>query len=127
MLYPADLGKTRDNRREKSYSFSAFTELKEAPDQAEMIEKLAETTGFEKSKVNEVVKALFDTAPRKGIIAIALEEGDKVTIPGFGTFTTANRKAEIGRNPRTGAEIRIPGRTVTVPVFRAGEGLKERV
>ncbi|OGC82022.1 MAG: DNA-binding protein HU [Candidatus Abawacabacteria bacterium RIFCSPHIGHO2_01_FULL_46_8] len=52
----------------------------------------------------------------------SLSKGTRVTIPGFGTFAVSKRKARVGRNPQTGAKITIPARTV--PVFRAGKGLK---
>jgi len=91
----------------------------------ELSAKLAKKTGLTKTQASDVVNVLFDTDPGKGIIAVALDAGDSVTIPGFGTFTTARRKAREGRNPQTGASIQIAARTV--PVFRAGKGLKERV
>ncbi|MFN2115948.1 MAG: HU family DNA-binding protein [Anaerolineae bacterium] len=91
----------------------------------EMAAKLAEKTGLTKVQAADVVNALFETAPGEGIIAIELDAGRTVTIPGFGTFSTATRKARQGRNPQTGATINIAARTV--PVFKAGKGLKERV
>ena len=53
----------------------------------------------------------------------ALRGGDTVRIVGFGNFQVAHRKASIGRNPRTGAEVKIPASRV--PKFRAGKALKE--
>ncbi len=52
-------------------------------------------------------------------------DGDTVRIVGFGNFQVAQRKASIGRNPRTGAEVQIPASRV--PKFRAGKALKEAV
>ncbi|NNE69858.1 MAG: HU family DNA-binding protein [Rhodothermales bacterium] len=91
----------------------------------EMSEKLAKKTGLSKAKAAEVVNCIFDTDPGHGIIAVELDAGRSVTIPGFGTFDTARRKAREGRNPQTGATIQIAARTV--PTFKAGKGLKERV
>ena len=91
----------------------------------EMIAKLAKKTGLTRQQATEVVNAIFDTDPGQGIIAVALDAGDTVTLPGFGTFGTARRKAREGRNPQTGAALKIAARTV--PVFRAGKGLKDRV
>lgn len=91
----------------------------------ELIDKLAKQTGLTKAQSAAAVNALFETAPRKGIIAIALDRDEKVTIPGFGTFATAKRKARKGRNPKTGKSIDIPARKV--PVFKSGKGLKDRV
>ncbi|HOV21319.1 MAG TPA: HU family DNA-binding protein [Candidatus Ratteibacteria bacterium] len=55
----------------------------------------------------------------------ALKKGDVVTLVGFGTFKVAKRKARTGRNPQTGATIKIPAKKV--PVFRPGSELKEAV
>jgi DNA-binding protein HU-beta len=58
-------------------------------------------------------------------ITEVLKQGDKITLPGFGTFLTSNRSARKGRNPRTGQEIDIPA--VRIPKFKAGKGLKDSV
>ena len=55
----------------------------------------------------------------------AIKEGENVTLVGFGTFKTANRKARKGRNPQTGKEINIPARTV--PKFIPGKALKDAI
>jgi nucleoid DNA-binding protein len=55
----------------------------------------------------------------------ALKKGDTVTLVGFGTFRVSKRKARKGRNPQTGAVIKIAAKKV--PVFKAGKGLKEAV
>ena len=87
--------------------------------------KLASKTDISKAKAREVIDAVFATAPREGIIAVELDGGRDFTITGFGTFSTRNRKARTGRNPQTGATIHIPA--MTVPTFKAGKGLKDRV
>ncbi len=91
----------------------------------EMAAKLAKKTGLSVTKANEVLSAIFDATPGKGIIAVELDGGRKVTIPGFGTFGTRRRKARKGRNPATGAVISIPARKY--PYFRPGKTLKDRV
>ncbi len=91
----------------------------------ELVDKLAKETGLTKVKSAEVVNAIFETDPGKGIIAVELDAGNNVSIPGFGTFSTAHRKARQGRNPRTGESIMIKAHTV--PTFKPGKGLKERV
>ena len=58
-------------------------------------------------------------------ITEALSNNDSVTLVGFGTFKTADRKARKGRNPQTGKEIDIPARTV--PKFVPGKALKDAV
>jgi DNA-binding protein HU-beta len=55
----------------------------------------------------------------------ALKEGDKVTFTGFGTFERRHRQARVGRNPQTGAEVKIPASNV--PAFKAGKSLKDSV
>ncbi len=58
-------------------------------------------------------------------VSEALAKGETVQLVGFGSFERRTREARKGRNPRTGAELRIPTRQV--PAFRAGKGLKEAV
>ncbi|MEB3284920.1 MAG: HU family DNA-binding protein [Candidatus Sericytochromatia bacterium] len=59
------------------------------------------------------------------LIGNALAKGDKVTLVGFGTFQVRERAAREGRNPRTGAVIRIPAKKT--PCFVPGKALRERV
>jgi DNA-binding protein HU-beta len=54
-----------------------------------------------------------------------LKRGHSVTLVGFGTFRVGRRQARVGRNPRTGAEIRI--QAAKVPKFSAGKALKDAV
>lgn len=91
----------------------------------ELIQKLAKITGLSQVKAGEVVDSLFDARPGKGIIAIELDKGRKVSIPGFGTFISNHRKAREGRNPATGKTIKIPAKNY--PAFKAGKTLKDRV
>ncbi len=91
----------------------------------EMAMKLAKKTGLSQAKAAEVLDVVFSAQPRKGIIATALDAGDKVTIPGFGTFATRQRGERKGRNPATGATIVIPKRQYVY--FKAGKTLRERV
>jgi len=55
----------------------------------------------------------------------ALKKGGTVQLIGFGTFGVTKRKARTGRNPQTGAAIKIAAKKV--PVFKAGKGLKDAV
>ncbi len=91
----------------------------------ELSAKLAKQTGISQAKALEVVNTIFETASGEGIIAVELDAGGKVTLPGFGTFATRKSKAREGRNPANGEKIQIAARTV--PTFKAGKGLKERV
>ncbi len=70
----------------------------------------------------EAVKALDAVL---GAIKKALKKGDKVTLVGFGTFSVAKRTARKGRNPQTGAPIKIAAKKV--PKFTAGKALKTAV
>ena len=54
-----------------------------------------------------------------------LKKGDTVTLVGFGTFSVGKRAARVGRNPQTGAEIKI--KAAKVPKFKPGKGLKDAV
>ncbi len=91
----------------------------------EMAEKLAHKCDLPKAKAQEIISCIFDTAPGTGIIAIELDAGRKVQIPGFGTFGTKDRAARQGRNPATGETITIAAKKY--PFFKAGKGLKDRV
>jgi len=59
------------------------------------------------------------------VISVALARGEKVTWTGFGTFEVRARSARMGRNPQTGAPMRIPA--TKTPAFRAGKSLKDAV
>ncbi len=91
----------------------------------EMAAKLANTCDLSQAKALEVINTIFDTKAGNGIIAIELDAGRKVSLPGFGTFATRHAKARTGLNPKTREPIQIAARTV--PTFKAGKGLKDRV
>ncbi|MCK5059409.1 MAG: HU family DNA-binding protein [Candidatus Aminicenantes bacterium] len=91
----------------------------------EFIKKLAKKTGLTLKDAGMVVNTIFDAAPGKGIVAVELDGGGKVSLPGFGTFKTVHRKKRIGINPKTKETITIPARNY--PVFKAGKTLKDRV
>lgn len=85
----------------------------------ELIEKIAAETGLTKKDAGAAFGATVTA------ITAALADGDKVTVPGFGTFEVRARKARTGKNPRTGEAVKIPA--CKVPAFKAGKGLKEAV
>ncbi len=58
-------------------------------------------------------------------IAAALERGDRVELRGFGSFGVKQRPGRLGRNPRTGEQVRVPPKHV--PFFKAGKELRERL
>lgn len=86
---------------------------------ADLVNSIAEKTGLSKTKSNEVIDTFV------GAVTEALSKGEKVTLVGFGTFTTSKRSARKGRNPKTGAVINIPGKTVAR--FKAGSELSKNV
>jgi DNA-binding protein HU-beta len=60
-----------------------------------------------------------------GAVRTTLKKGGSVTLVGFGTFVVGKRAARSGRNPRTGASIKI--KAAKVPKFRPGKGLKDAI
>lgn len=85
---------------------------------AELVESIATKIGFSKKQSEDAVNHLFDT-----IISV-LKSGGEVTITGFGTFVSKERKGRVGVNPRNPSEkIQIPA--VRVPKFKAGKTLKD--
>lgn len=86
---------------------------------ADLIETVAGSTGLTKGNVKQALDGVF------GAIMDALADGDRVQIPGFGTFEVRQRAARAGKNPRTGESITIPASTV--PAFKAGKALKDLV
>ena len=90
---------------------------------SDLVDALAGNTGMTKADAARAVDALF--APDKGIIAKNLKKGGRVQITGFGTFEAKKRKARTGRNPRTGATIKI--KASKNPSFKAGKSFKDAV
>lgn len=86
---------------------------------AQLIDAVAEGAKISKAAAGKAVDSVLNGIKK------ALKKGEKVTLVGFGTFSTVRRKARKGRNPRTGAEIRIPA--VKAPKFTAGKALKAAV
>ena len=91
----------------------------------EMAAKLATKTGLSKAKSLEVINAIFNAEKGEGIIAVELDAGRKVVIPGFGTFGSRERKARKGTNPATGKKIDIPKKNYAY--FKPGKTLRERI
>ncbi len=71
-----------------------------------LAKQLAGRADITMSAARDEVSWFFDT------IAQSLEKGDEVRIHGFGAFKTAQRAARIGRNPRTGEQVKVPARRV---------------
>jgi DNA-binding protein HU-beta len=85
----------------------------------ELIDKVAKEAKITKSAAGKALDGVI------GGITGALRKGDKVTLVGFGTFTTARRAARKVRNPQTGEAMRVAAKKV--PKFRPGAELKKAV
>ncbi len=84
---------------------------------AELVELIAEKADLTKADAARALDATIEG------ITSGLKKTGKVTFVGFGTFTAKKRNARTGRNPQTGAEVKIPARIV--PGFKAGNKLKD--
>ena len=85
----------------------------------QIIKKIAEDAGVTQKKGKLALQAVLEA------VTASLKKKEKVTFTGFGTFNIVNKKARKGKNPKTGAAINIPARTV--PVFKAGKTLKDLI
>lgn len=85
----------------------------------ELVAKISEDLDMTQKQVDEVVSALLEEVKNQ------VAKGEKITLTGFGTFQKRDRKGRIGRNPRTGEEIKIPASSV--PAFSAGKQFKDTV
>ena len=72
---------------------------------AELIDAVATTAGVSKADAEKTLAAFFDQ------VVAAAKKDEKVAWPGFGSFSTSKRKARLGRNPQTGAEVKIAAST----------------
>lgn len=86
---------------------------------AELIDKIAAKAKISKRAANVALNTFVDS------VTAALKRGDRVALVGFGTFSTAKRKARVARNPRTGETIHVPAKRA--PKFKAGRDLKKAV
>ena len=85
----------------------------------DIVTNLSSKAGITKKAATMVYDAFLD------LIKGELKKGSSVTLTGFGTFSVGKRKARVGRNPQTGAEIQI--KASRVPRFKAGQALKNLV
>jgi len=85
----------------------------------ELIDALASKTSSTKADADRNIAALIE------IISATLKKGDNVALVGFGTFEVRKRAARTGRNPQTGAELKI--KASKAPAFKAGAALKAAV
>lgn len=86
---------------------------------ADFVAKMAEKTGSTKKDAEAAVNAFLE------VVTETLVAGDKIAFTGFGSFEIVERAAREGRNPSTGAAIKIPASKA--PKFSAGKSLKDAV
>ncbi|MFW8602391.1 HU family DNA-binding protein [Desulfobacterota bacterium M19] len=85
----------------------------------ELVAAIAKSAEITKADASRALQALLDA------ITTSLAEGESIALTGFGTFSVTQRAARTGRNPRTGAELKIAAKTVAK--FKPGKGLSEAV
>jgi DNA-binding protein HU-beta len=86
---------------------------------SDLVDAIAKSAELSKAAAARALDSTVDTIKK------ALKKGDTVSLVGFGTFKVGKRAARNGRNPRTGATIKI--KAAKVPKFSAGKGLKDAV
>jgi integration host factor subunit alpha len=86
---------------------------------AEIVEMVHRSSKLSKSEAGELTELVFET------IKQSLEKGEEVKLPGFGNFSVREKKARVGRNPKTGEEMEITARRVLS--FKPSQKLRERV
>jgi len=86
---------------------------------SELVEQIAKNADISKAAAGRALDATI------AAVKTSLKKGGMVTLVGFGSFYVGKRAARSGRNPRTGAAIKI--KAAKVPKFRAGKGLKDAV
>jgi len=86
---------------------------------AELIAKIADDAGVNKTQANAAVDSFVEAVTK------TLKGGGKVTLVGFGTFSVSKRSARNGRNPQTGAVIKIKAKKVAK--FKAGKELSGKI
>ena len=86
---------------------------------AELISKIADDAGVTKTQANAALDSFVEAVTK------TLKSGNKVTLVGFGTFSVSKRAARNGRNPQTGAVIKINAKKVAK--FKAGKELSAKI
>jgi len=85
----------------------------------ELVSAIAAKADVTKKDAEKMLGAFID------VVGAELKKGEKVQLIGFGTFETRKRAAREGKNPQTGAKIKIAA--CTVPAFKAGKALKDLI
>ncbi len=86
---------------------------------ADLIARVSQAVEMTRKDSEIIVETIFES------IAKALQASEKIEIRGFGSFRTRQRQPRIGRNPKTGARVEVPSKTVAY--FKPSKELKERI
>jgi len=86
---------------------------------ADLIENVVRVAQMSRKDSEIIVETIFESVVK------SLRAGDKVEIRGFGSFRTRQRRPRIGRNPKTGARVEVPAKTI--PYFKPSKDLKDLV
>jgi len=86
---------------------------------ADLIDEVSRVAELTRKDSETIVESIFDSVVR------SLRAGDKIEIRGFGSFRTRQRKARVGRNPKTGDRVEVPPKKI--PYFKPSKELKDLV
>ena len=101
------------------YLLQLKNQIKFIMNKAELIAKMADDAGVTKTQANASLDSFVEAVTK------TLKSGGKVTLVGFGTFSVSKRAARNGRNPQTGAVIKIKAKRVAK--FKAGKELSAKI
>jgi len=108
---------TNAKREEVSFYGHFFKEGE--MNKAELIAKIADDAGITKAAAERALASFIEG------VTMALKKGNKVSLVGFGTFSVSERASRTGRNPRTGATIKIA--SSKTPKFKPGKAFKDAI
>jgi DNA-binding protein HU-beta len=86
---------------------------------SELIDAAAQSTGLSKSEMSKALDSILDS------ISGAVQQGDRVSLSGFGTFERRDRAARTGRNPQTGEQLQVAASRA--PAFKPAKAFKDAV
>jgi integration host factor subunit beta len=86
---------------------------------ADLVDEISRAIAATRKDAESIVETVFES------IVKALQGDDKVEIRGFGSFRTRKRQGRVGRNPKTGARVEVPAKTI--PFFKPSKELKDLV
>ncbi len=86
---------------------------------ADLVDLVAERAGITRKEADEAVRVVL------GGVVEALTHGEKVELRGFGSFRIRQRGSRLGRNPKTGEQVKVPAKKI--PYFKPGKDLREQL